>query len=466
MKLWVHWWRAISKLRPACSRLRSFLWMATAVAGLSVRPDLLGVTSIIRALGLEALCYDRLLDFFHSRAVDLEKLTRLWVTLVLEIFPGPYTVNGRLVLLGDGLKVPKEGRKMPAVKLLHQESASNTKPEYIMGHSCQAVALLGKAMESSFFAIPLACRIHEGLIFSNRDKRTLLDKMLLLVESLGITSPSYFIGDAFFASGAIALGFTSRGNHLITRVRTNAVAYEAPLPRPKTRGRKRKYGEKRHLVSLFHETETFQRAPSPLYGERGVQIFWRSLDLLWKPVGMPVRFVWVLHPSRGRIILMTTDTTLSPLEVIRLYGLRFKIELSFKQSLRVLGTYAYHFWMMAMVRIQRRSGDQYMHRKSDAYRNGVRRKLGAYHTHIQLGLIAQGLLQYLSATFPTLVWASFGSWLRTIRPDICPSELVTATAMRNALPQFLTTSSVGAILTKFLLERIDFTRAEGLRLAG
>jgi hypothetical protein len=90
-----------------------------------------------------------------------------------------------------------------------------------------AVALLGNAMDSFFFAIPLACRIHEGLIFSNRDRRILLDKMLLLVESLGITSPYYFIADAFFASGALALSFTSKGNHLITRVRTNAVAYEA-----------------------------------------------------------------------------------------------------------------------------------------------------------------------------------------------------------------------------------------------
>ena len=38
-------------LRPAFSRQRTFLWFATAVAGLTVRTDLLGVTSIVRALG-------------------------------------------------------------------------------------------------------------------------------------------------------------------------------------------------------------------------------------------------------------------------------------------------------------------------------------------------------------------------------------------------------------------------------
>jgi len=31
-----------------------------------------------------------------------------------------HRAGGRAVLLGDGIKVAKSGRKMPAVKLLHQ----------------------------------------------------------------------------------------------------------------------------------------------------------------------------------------------------------------------------------------------------------------------------------------------------------------------------------------------------------
>jgi len=55
-------------------------------------------------------------------------------------------VNGRPALIGDGIKVAKAGRKMPGVKKLHQQSESNTKPEYIFGHSCQAVAVLTQAL--------------------------------------------------------------------------------------------------------------------------------------------------------------------------------------------------------------------------------------------------------------------------------------------------------------------------------
>ncbi len=60
----------------------------------------------------------------------------------------------------------------------------------IFGHPCQVIAVVVKAAQS-FFAIPLACRIHEGVIFSNRDKRTLMDKLILLFKELGPSSVSF-----------------------------------------------------------------------------------------------------------------------------------------------------------------------------------------------------------------------------------------------------------------------------------
>lgn len=142
MNLWLRWFTLVRLLRPACSRLRTFLWLTLCLAGMCVRSDIFGVTSIVRAFGLKAVSYDRLLDFFHSPALNIANLTRQWVNAVMTNFPGILTVNGRLLIVGDGLKVPKSGKKMPAVKLLHQTSDSNTKPEYILGHSCQAVAIL------------------------------------------------------------------------------------------------------------------------------------------------------------------------------------------------------------------------------------------------------------------------------------------------------------------------------------
>jgi hypothetical protein len=435
---------------------------------MTVRKDLLGVTSIVRALGLEPACYDRLLDLFHSPALDLDKLTHAWCALVFRCGPGILRVNGRPVLVGDGIKVAKAGRKMPGVKKLHQESESNNKAEYIFGHSCQAVAVLTQAL-SSVFALPLACRIHEGTVFSNRDQRTLLDKMILLIDSLGLKEPFYFVADAYYASGKIVRGLLAQGNHLVTRVKSNSVAFFPATPPPPSRrskGRPAKYGKKIQIASLLKDAGRLQEAPSPVYGEKGVTLRFRTADLLWRPVGILVRFVVVLHPLRGAILLMCTDLTLSPLDIIRIYGLRFKIEVSFKQALHVIGAYAYHFWMAAMTPLRRVSGNQYLHHKSVDYRNAVRRKIAAYHRHIQLGLIAQGLLQILSATQPKLVWRSFGSWIRTVRSGLAPSELVVAVALRHTLPEFLASAAKTSILVKFIRDRLDLSRTEGTSLAA
>ena len=93
--LWYYWWNLVCELRPACARSRTFLWMSLCLAGFSTRKDLLGVTSIVRALGLEPACYDRLLDFFHSPALDLDKLTRAWCALVFRFNSCIFRVNGK-----------------------------------------------------------------------------------------------------------------------------------------------------------------------------------------------------------------------------------------------------------------------------------------------------------------------------------------------------------------------------------
>lgn len=179
-----------------------------------------------------------------------------------------------------------------------------------------------------------------------------------------------------------------------------------------------------------------------------------------------VRFVAVCHSHREKCLLMSTDLSLIPLEIIRLYGFRFKIEFSFKQAVRTIGAYAYHFWMMDTKPLSRKNGNQYLHRDSERYRNNVRRKLHAYHTFVHAGIVAQGLLQYLAATFPQLVWNSFGSWIRTIRDGIPPSEMVVANALRNTFPQFLLSHSQHPILAKFILKRSDPHKSRALALAA
>ncbi len=163
---------------------------------------------------------------------------------------------------------------------------------------------------------------------------------------------------------------------------------------------------------------------------------------------------------------MSTDLSLAPIDIIRAYGYRFKIEVAFKQAIHTIGTYAYHFWMASMKRIKRKTGNQYLHRETKQYREAVKRKMAAYHLHMMAGIIAQGMIQYLSIAHNKLVWASFGSWIRTIRPNVLPSERVVAVALKNVFPEFIAGSDKTNNLKEFIKEKIDLERSEGLRMVA
>src|SRR5262249_20969005 len=62
VSLWILWWNAIRPLRPAFTRLQTFLWFVAAVAGFAVRTEQLGVTSIVCALNLNPRRYNALRD--------------------------------------------------------------------------------------------------------------------------------------------------------------------------------------------------------------------------------------------------------------------------------------------------------------------------------------------------------------------------------------------------------------------
>lgn len=469
MALWRTWFELVLRLRGAFSRERTFLWFTVALVACTVRPDLAGLTSFVRACWLTESCYHALRGLFHSSAVDLERLTRLWVRVALDAVSSRCVrVDGKILLICDGLKAPKEGRKMPAVKSLHQESTSNSKPEYIMGHSWQAVSLLICA-GNSFFSLPLAARIHEGVVFTNRDRRTLLDHMVELISSLSVDQPVYLLADAYYACRKVGRALWLMGSHLVSRVRITAVAHEpAPVLQAgqRKRGRPRIYGQKIALRTLFENPSAMTEIESPYQGDQGVILRACFRDLVWRPIGRLVRFVAVDHPALGRRILLSTDVTRTMDEIIQMYGWRFKIEIAFKQAIHILGAYAYHFWMKTMKPIRRGSGDQYLHRAGRQYCSQVRRKIQAYELHVQIGLIAQGLLHCLAATMQDTVWTTFRGWLRTIRPGIPPSELVVAQALSDIFPEFLLRTSRKHFFIKFIADKLEPARTPGFRLAG
>ena len=150
-----------------------------------------------------------------------------------------------------------------------------------------------------YLAVPVAARIHEGLVWSNRDRRTLLDKLGALLLGLPWDRALTVVADAYYAAAKFARAFSSQGHHLVTRVRCNAVAYFPPSP-PKGKRRwtarsLRAQNQTARLVPLPGNSSS--KRPARSMASPGVRLRYYAFDLIWRPLGRLVRFVWVIHPT-------------------------------------------------------------------------------------------------------------------------------------------------------------------------
>jgi hypothetical protein len=320
---------AFSALRKCFSREATHSWFTAIVLGMMIRTDKLGVTSMIRALDL-APRYDSVIRMFRSDAWCLEEAEDAWSSFVVENAP-LVKVAGLPVQVTDGVKQSKEGRRIPAVKRLHQESGNSSKPEYINGHLYGGVGVLAEA-KGKTHCIPLACEIQDGAreIMSWRYGGSGARQGSHVVESIIL---SYYMGEKLGDSILLAdrlyltvpaleeLDWLSsnggRRMEMVTMAKANAVAYEdAPAQVPGARGRPRLKGGAVKLNALF-ETRAgeFKTTVANIYG-RQQKLKYLTVDLQWgKGLYRKIRFV-LTDTDGTRAIIACTDTSIEPVLII------------------------------------------------------------------------------------------------------------------------------------------------------
>ena len=216
-----------------------------------------------------------------------------------------YREGGFHVLVGDGVKQSKEGRRMPGVKKLFQESENSAKPEYIHGHMFGGLGILAGSVHN-WACIPLSIRLHDGLQAAMEWKGAAVScashvvqmvedayqaalafgDCLLLLDRYFLTVPALEKLKALNSSGAAHM-------EIITKAKKSCTAYEKPGPRKPGRGRPPKKGAAVRLKELFtSQKEQFQDAEIELYGKKessvttaltccGGRSFIRSCVLCW-----------------------------------------------------------------------------------------------------------------------------------------------------------------------------------------
>lgn len=457
--------------RDCFVRTIPFNWFVVIIMGFIVRLDHHGVSSIVRWLSLDSSYYHALLAFFKTSSWQLSTLQRKWQEIVAAKCP-PITIDGKQILIGDGIKISKEAEKMPGVKKLFQESDNSGKAPYIYGHHFGALGILAGFVKKKVFCVPLRAELHEGVedlrrlqgkpaaIVNGREKlsvTTLMAGMAVnLITEMGIQT--ILTLDAYFAVGPVFLllktATDSTGQriaHLVTRAKSNVVAFEDPPPKSSRRGAPRKYGTKVKLNDLFVKKRSrFKTVTLEIY-KRKKTICLLTEDLIWKPVKEKIRFVLVID-GKDSFILMCSDLSLSPENIIKVYGYRFKIEVTFKVLKHLIGAFSYHFWTNVWPKIGTGTKSDLPDNLGTYSEMLIKKTLNAIEGFVFFGCVATGILQILSLRFHETIWANYRGWLRTISSAI-PSEetvkLVVQQEFYHNFRSFKNTATYRIIMSRF-----------------
>lgn len=261
-----------------------------------------------------------------------------------------------------------------------------------------------------------------------------------LVPALGrrclLVLDAYFaVGTVFAALKQIRLSFGQDILHLVTRAKSNVVAYADAPPKTGGRGRPRIYGEKLNLIELFDTRgECFEPLRIELYG-KARELAFLCLDLIWKPIGEKVRFVLVADGA-DRFILMGSDLSLSARDMILAYSYRFKIEVGFKVLKHVIGVFFYRFWTHVWPRIGKASNSDLSTVQDQRGRRLIADATDAIEAFVNFGCIATGILQILALNFHETIWRQYMGWLRTVSSTIPSEEVVRSVVQQEYYHNF------------------------------
>jgi hypothetical protein len=434
------------------SREKAFKWFVVVIVGLMVREDRLGITSIVRTLEINPGYYETLIHFFRANSWELNIIRDRWIRVVWNSGL-VYRINGTPLLIGDGVKQSKEGRKMPCVKKLAQESENSGKPQYIHGHMFGAIGILiGTPLK--WFCTLISLRLHDGNEVIGKWAGDELSEDSHVVRMIreayyiaSLTCHSLLALDRYFltvpaleALNKCAENYCSELICMVTKAKSNATVFTKPIARY-GRGRPRKKGGKVKLFSYFEsESDAFNETKVNMYGEEKT-VKYLVKDLLWgKGLYQELRFVLVKYDNT-KAVLVSTDLNLLPETIIEIYALRFKIESVFRETKQVIAGFAYHFWSLFMPKLNRFEKNSKMTErletiKAEHEKNAIVRAFKAIEGFAMFSAIAMGIIQMCSLRFAKTIDASPFRWLRT-KTNVVPSEATTVVYMQKTIFQML-----------------------------
>jgi len=265
-------------------------------------------------------------------------------------------VHGAFLAVVDTLLIAKNGRKMPGIQTWKDHSGNADRGERLRGHHWALVGLVAfSPLWGRYLCLPLLMQLISGqfnpyMFMVDPDGvatlATFWDSVLPLIMQLHLLlnqAPLRVVADAYFGKASFIQPLLTAGIHVITRLRHDAVGWDDPSPDQRSdakRGRKWKLAQL--LDSLPAELVTVH-----LYGKL-VTVKAVCREVWLRDISQKVKVV-VVEGIKEPIILVSTDLSLTMVQIIEIFGARFTIEIAIRDLKEYFGLAAYQCYLHTAI---------------------------------------------------------------------------------------------------------------------
>jgi len=256
------------------------------------------------------------------------KVAKQLISLIVAFFP-----RNEWNLIIDDFICPRSSKNAPGAKYHHEHSQKPNRPNYIWGQQWVALGL-SLSWGKMCISVPLLLRLHKYV--GNRTKITTATVLVRAVLSLFTKTGNEKVRclvDAWYMKRTFILPLLKLGVHAIGQVRKDTALFLNPIKVAKNnrkKGRPLKYGQK--LTKNKIDQLTIHKAKLNIYGSCKQVLYRATICRARFLKGLPVVAVWCQLPDqKDWSLILSTDLSLTPERIIKLFARRWKIEPMFNE---------------------------------------------------------------------------------------------------------------------------------------
>ncbi len=349
----------ISAFAPVFSK-RVWQHVQVLLVGAILAPGKRTVTAVLRMMGLSD---DRHFQTYH-RVLNRAVWSGLEVSrILLRMLVGTFGTEGYILLGLDETIERRWGAKIKA-RGIYRDPVRSSRSHFVKTSGLRWLSLMllvPVRWAKKVWALPFLTALAPSERYyrdRGREHKKLTDwarQMLLLVRRWLPKRKLMVVADSTYAVIELLWRLAQLANpvYMVTRLRLDAALYEPAPPRqPGKRGRPRLKGERLPtLKQVLHDpkTEWTEATIQDWYGQGQREIELTSDTAVWYHSGkppLPIRWVLIRDPKAKfkSQALLCTDLRATPLQIVKWFVLRWRVEVTFQEARAHLGVETQRQW--------------------------------------------------------------------------------------------------------------------------